>query len=285
MMIRRTIAAVMICAGTAASAGAQWVHHPAPGIPRTKDGKPNLTAATPKGANGKPDLSGIWSTDPTPFEEMERLFPFFKAFAVPGDDPRMFTKYFMDVFADVRPEDVPMRPEAAQLFKQRMAAVDSAREAPTARCFPAGIPMGDLLPLPRRTIHTPGLLAILYEGINPHRMIYLDGRSLPADPQPAWMGYSVGKWDGDTLVVESNGYSDRSWLDGMGHPRSEATRITERLRRRDFGHMEVDVTIDDPKSYTKPFSIRYTQTLVPDTDILEYICTENEKDRAHLPAK
>jgi len=129
-MIRRTIAAVMICAGTAASAGAQWVHHPAPGIPRTKDGKPNLTAATPKGANGKPDLSGIWSTDPTPFEEMERLFPFFKAFAVPGDDPRMFTKYFMDVFADVRPEDVPMRPEAAQLFKQRMAAVDSAREAP-----------------------------------------------------------------------------------------------------------------------------------------------------------
>ena len=284
-MIRRTIAAVMICVGTAASAGAQWVHHPAPGIPRTKDGKPDLTAATPKGANGKPDLSGIWSTDPTPFEEMERLFPFFKAFAVPGDDPRMFTKYFMDIFADVRPEDVPMRPEAAQVFMQRLAAVDSAREAPTARCFPAGIPMGDLLPLPRRTIHAPGLLAILYEGINPHRMIYLDGRSLPADPQPAWMGYSVGKWDGDTLVVESNGYSDRSWLDGMGHPRSEATRITERLRRRDFGHMEVDVTIDDPKSYTKPFSIRYTQTLVPDTDILEYICTENEKDRAHLPAK
>jgi hypothetical protein len=103
MMIRRTIAAVMVCVGTAASAGAQWVHHPAPGIPRTKDGKPNLTAATPKGADGKPDLSGIWSTDPTPFEEMERLFPFFKAFAVPGDDPRMFTKYFMDVFADVRP--------------------------------------------------------------------------------------------------------------------------------------------------------------------------------------
>lgn len=284
-MIRRTIVAALICVGTAASADAQWVQYPAPGIPRTKDGQPDLSAAAPKGANGKPDLSGIWSTDPTPFAEMDRLFPFFRPFAVPGDDPRMFTKYFMDVFADFRPEDVPMRPEAAKVFQQRLAAVDSAREAPTARCFPAGVPMGDLLPLPRRVIHTPGLLAILYEGINPHRMIYLDGRSLPVDPQPAWMGYSVGKWDGNTLVVESNGYTDRSWLDGMGHPRSEATRITERMRRRDFGHMEVDVTIDDSKSYTKPFSIRYTQTLVPDTDILEYICTENEKDHAHLPSK
>jgi hypothetical protein len=284
-MIRRTMIAAVLCAAATASLHAQWIKYPAPGIPRTKDGAPVLSGATPRGANGKPDLSGIWSTDPTPFEEMDRLFPFFKPYAVPGDDPRMFTKYFMDVFADFRPEDVPMRPEAAQLFQQRMAAADSAREAPTARCFPAGIPMGDLLPLPRRVIHTPGLLAVLYEGINPHRMIYIDGRTLPVDPQPAWMGYSVGKWDGDTLVVESNGFSDRSWLDGMGHPRSEATRITERMRRRDFGHMEVDVTIDDPRSYTKPFSIRYTQTLVPDTDILEYICTENEKDRAHLPSK
>ena len=158
----------------------------------------------------------------------------------------------------------------------------SADEAPTARCFPAGIPMGDLLPLPRRFVHTPGLLAILYEGINPHRMIYTDGRTLPVDPQPTWMGYSVGSWDGDVFVVQSSGYSDRSWLDGIGHARSEATRITERIRRRDFGHLDVDVTIDDPRTYTKPFSIRYTQTLVPDTDILEYICTENEKDRAHL---
>ena len=283
-MIRRTIVAVMICVGTAASAGAQWIHYPAPGIPRTKDGKPDLSAATPKGVNGKPDLSGIWSTDPTPFEEMDRLFPFFKAFAVPGDDPRMFTKYFMDVFAGVRPEDVPMRPEAAQLFMQRMAAVDSAREAPTARCFPAGIPMGDLLPLPRRVIHTPGLLAILYEGINPHRMIYLDGRSLPADPQPH--GWDIRRQVGRRHARGREQRLQRPKLAGRhGTPRSEATRITERLRRRDFGHMEVEVTIDDPKSYTKPFSIRYTQTLVPDTDILEYICTENEKDRAHLPAK
>ena len=169
---------------------------------------------------------------------------------MPGDDPRMFTKYFLNIFADFKPEDTPFRPEAAQAFGRHMQTT-TADQAPTARCFPAGIPMGDLLPLPRRFIHTPGLLAILYEGINPQRMIYTDGRKLPVDPQPAWLGYSVGSWDGDVLVVESSGYSDRSWLDGIGHARSEATRITERIRRRDFGHLEVDVTIDDPRTYTQ----------------------------------
>jgi hypothetical protein len=282
-MLRRVIAGAVVCAGTVASAGAQWVNYPSSGIPRTKDGQPNLQAPTPRGANGKPDLTGIWSTDPTPIAEMEKLFPGMQVFAVPGDDPRTFTKYFLNIFADFRPEDVPFRPEAAQAFKRQMETT-TADQAPTARCFPAGVPMGDLLPLPRRVLQTPGLIAILYEGINPQRLIYTDGRKLPVDPQPAWMGYSIGRWDGDVLAVESNGFSDRSWLDGSGHPRSEATRITERFRRRDFGHMEIGVTVDDPKTYTRPFSIRYTQTLVPDTDILEYICTENEQDRTHLGA-
>jgi hypothetical protein len=282
-MFRRTIVLVMLCAATAV-VHAQWANYPAPGIPRSKDGKPNLSAPMPRAVNGKPDLSGIWSTDPTAFEEMERLFPDLKAFAVPGDDPRNFTKYFLDIFADFRPEDVPFRPAAARLFKKHLEE-GPFKGAPTAACRPAGIPMGDLLPLPRRVIHVPGLLVVLYEGVNPQRLIYTDGRKLPADPQPAWMGYSIGKWEGDVLVVETSGFSDRSWLDAIGHPRSEATRLTERLRRRDFGHMEVEVTIDDPLSYTKPFSIRYSQTLVPDTDILEYICNENEKDRAHLPGQ
>lgn len=278
--MRRTIVTALFCA-LAASVQAQWLSHPASGIPRTKDGKPNLAAPVPRGANGKPDLSGVWATDPTPFAEMERLFGDLKASAVPGDDPRALGKYFLNIFADFKPEDVPFRPEAAQAFGRHMQTT-TADQAPTARCFPAGIPMGDLLPLPRRFIQTPGLLAILYEGINPHRMIYTDGRKLPVDPQPAWLGYSVGSWDGDVFMVQSSGYSDRSWLDGIGHARSEATRITERIRRPDFGHLEVDVTIDDPRTYTRPFSIRYTQTLVPDTDILESICGENEKDRAHL---
>ncbi len=279
-MFRRTLATVLLCA-MAASAHAQWINYRAPNIPRTKDGKPDLAAPIPRTAAGKPDLSGVWSTDPTPFAEMERLFGDMKPFAVPGDDPRMFTKYFLNIFADIRPEDVPLRPEAAQAFKRQLETT-TADQAPTARCFPAGVPMGDLLPLPRRVLHTPGLIAVLYEGINPQRLIYIDGRSLPVDPQPAWMGYSVGRWDGDVLVVESNGFSERSWLDGFGHPRSDAMRITERIRRRDYGHMEIDVTIDDPKTYTKSFGVHYTQTLMPDTDILEYICTENEKDRAHL---
>jgi hypothetical protein len=283
-MLPRTIVAVVLVATAGANAHAQWVNYSAPGIPRMKDGKPNLSAPAPHGANGKPDLSGVWSTDPTPFEEMNRLFGSLGASAVPGDDPRTFTKYFLNIFADFRPEDVPFQPEAAQAFKRHLETVTND-QAPTTRCLPAGVPMGDLLPLPRRVIHTPSLLAILYEGINPQRLIYTDGRKLPVDPQPAWLGYSVGRWAGDTLVVESSGFSDRSWLDGIGHPRSEATRITERIRRRDFGHMEIDVTIDDPRSYTRPFSIRYTQTLTPDTDILEYICTENEKDRARLAGK
>ena len=280
-MLRRILAAALLCTAAAVSVHAQWVKYPAPGVPRTKDGKPVLTAPTPRGANGKPDLSGIWSTDPTPIAEMDRLFPGMLPFAVPGDDPRTFTKYFLNIFADFKQEEVPFRPEAAQAFGRHMQTT-TADQSPTARCFPAGVPMGDLLPLPRRMIHTPALLAILYEGINPQRLIYTDGRKLPVDPQPAWMGYSVGTWDGDELVVQSSGFSDRSWLDGIGHARSEATRITERIRRRDFGHLDVDVTIDDPRSYTKPFSIHYTLTLMPDTDVLEYICNENEKDRTHL---
>ena len=284
MMIRRLIAVGSFVVAAAAAVSAQWLSYPASGIPRLKDGKPNLSAPMPRDANGKPDLSGVWSTDPTPFDEMERRFPDVKTFAVPRDDPRRFTKYFLSVFADVQPKDVPFKPAAAELFRKRLEEGPS-KEVPTSHCYPAGIPMGDLVPLPSRFIQVPGLLAILYEGINPHRMIYTDGRKLPADPQPTWMGYSVGRWDGDVLVVESSGFNDRGWLDGIGNPRSEALRLTERLRRRDFGHLEVDVTFDDPQSYTRPFSIRYTRTLAPDSDVIESVCNENEKDRAHIPGR
>jgi hypothetical protein len=283
-LILRIAAAVILFTATALSAHAQWVNHPAPGIPRTKDGRPDLSARAPRTSDGKPDLSGVWTTDPTPPEEMDRLFPGVGAYAVPGDDPRRFNKFFLNVFSDVRPEDVPFRPEAAQLFKQRLDA-GVGRENPTLKCLPAGLPMGDLLPIPRRFIQVPGLLVVLSEGINPQRLIHTDGRKHPVDPQPAWLGYSVGTWDGDTLVVDTIGFTDQSWLDVLGHPRTEAMHITQRFRRRDFGHIEVQVTMDDPGAYTKPFSIRYTQTLTPDTDILESICVENERDRVHIEAK
>jgi hypothetical protein len=274
--MRLCLIAAILCSMLAPPVEAQWVNYPAVGIPRTPDGKPNLSAATPRTADGKPDLSGIWTTDPTPLPEMERLFPFLKVFAVPGDDARFFPKYFISVFADFRPEDVPLRPQAAALAKQRAESL--GKDTPTARCLPTGIPMGDLLPAPRRFIQRPEVLIVLYEGANPQRLIYTDGRAHPVDPQPAWLGYSIGRWDGNAFVVDTRGFNERSWLDAMGHPRTEQMRVTERLRRPMFGRMEVEVEFDDPGAYTKPFSFRYTQTLTPDTDLLETVCTENEKD-------
>jgi hypothetical protein len=261
--------------------GAQWMHYPTPGIPRTRDGKPNLSAAPPRASNGKPDLSGLWQVDPTPYEEMTRLFgPGLDTLSVPGDDIHNFSKYVFSVFADLKPEETPIRPEAAQLSERRMKAAGTAN--PTTQCLFGGIPFGGLLPFPNKFIQTPGVIVILQESDGGLRQIFTDGRKHTADPQPSWMGYSIGKWEGDTLVVDTVGFNDRGWLDGSGHPRSEALKIQERYRRRDFGHMDVQVAFDDPKMYTRPFGIKYTLHLVPDSDIGEYACAENEKDRAHL---
>jgi hypothetical protein len=278
-MSLRNAAIAVLCTTVIATAHAQWLNYPAAGIPRTKDGKPNLAAPAPRAANGKPDLSGVWTTDGSSREEMERLFPGLDDLAVPGDDPSTFPKYFINVFADYKNEDVPIKPEALQILRARVKSF--GKDNPTSHCLPAGIPMGELLPLPRRFIHLPNLMVILYEGINPQRMIYLDDRKHIVE-QPSWLGYSVGKWEGDTLVVHTRGFNDRGWLDALGHPRTEALHIVERFTRRDFGHMEVQMTFEDPGAYTKPFSIRFTQTLTPDTDVIEYICAENEKDRQHL---
>ena len=281
-MFVRVAAIAILCTAAVVTAHAQWLKYPAAGIPRTKDGKLNLSARAPRTADGKPDLSGVWTTDGSPPAEMERLFPDISALAVPGDDPRTFPKFFLNVFADYKNEDVPIKPDALQLLLARAKSL--GKDNPTSHCLPAGIPMGDLLPIPRRFIQLPNLLVILYEGINPQRLIYLDGRKHVLE-QPAWLGYSVGKWEGDTLVVDTRGFNDRSWLDAFGHPRTEAMRIVERFTRRDFGHIEVQMTFEDPGAYTKPFSIRFTQTLTPDTDVIEAICAENEKDRQHLDAR
>ena len=278
----RSLAACVLAIGAAVSAHAQWINNPVTGIPM-KDGKPDLSAPTPRTAKGKPDLSGVWTTDSTSAEEMKKLFPGIDVLTVPGDNPLALPKFFLNVFADYKPQDVPMTPRGAQIFKQRISEGVS-KEVPTSHCLPAGIPMGDLLPAPRRIIQLPGLIVVLYDGINPQRMIYMDGRKHPVDPLPTWMGYSVGTWNGDTLVVDTRGFTDRSWLDGMGHPRTEAMHIVERITRRDVGHLDVEVTFEDSGAYTKPFSIRYSSTLRPNLDILEGVCNENEKDRAHINA-
>jgi hypothetical protein len=269
------VAVLLLC--LAVSSHAQWLHYPTPGTPRGPDGLPNLAAKAPRAPNGKPDLSGVWQAEYAPPGENERLFGEFKNI-VPGDDPRMFSKYFLDILADFKPSESPIRPEALALYRK-----SSNLESPSTRCVPQGIPRGDLDNyLPFKIVQTPGLIAVLYEESNTYRQIYTDGRKLPGDPQPAWMGYSVGRWEGDTLVVNSAGFNDQGWLDASGHPQSEELRVRERFNRRDFGHMDLELTIDDPKMYTKPFTVKATEVLLPDSDVLEYVCTENEKDRAHL---
>ena len=255
----------------------QWLNYPTPGTPRTRDGKPNLSAAVPRASNHKPDLSGVWHVDPTPMDEQKRLFGAgIDQIALPGMEPDTRSKYGMNILVDFKPEDSPMRPEGAAILRSR-----SQFDRPSLHCLPWSIPTSTLFSPVHKIVQTPGLIVMILEVDGATRQIYTDGRKLPTDPQPAWYGYSVGTWQGDTLVVETAGFNDKSWLDAMGHPHSEAMRVTERFRRRDLGHMDVETTIDDPKMYTRPFTIKVTQLLLADSDILEYFCTEDEKDRVH----
>jgi len=229
-------------------------------------------------ADGKPDLSGVWHVQPTSMAEMKRLYGNrADATDVPGMELDTVSKYAVNILLDFKPEEAPMRPAALAVMKQR-----AGKDLPSSGCLPLGIPLNSLLSEPFRIVQTPRLLAILYEADDKHRRIYMDGRALPKEfDQPAWIGYSVGKWDRDTLVVETAGFNDKLPLDIMGHPRSEALRVTERFHRRDFGHLDAEMTFDDAVMYSKPFSIKLTYELWADSDIFEYVCAENEKDRAH----
>ena len=258
---------------------AQWLNHPTPGIPRTPDGKPNLSAPTPRAADGKPDLTGLWQTESAPPELLERLIPGSTNGA--GEEP--LSQYFINIFSDFKLEEEPLLPAAAALFRQR--AQNFSKESPLPHCLPEGMPLVEMAPAPYKIVQTPGLTFMLYERDTTSRQVYTDGRKLPDDPQPSWLGYSVGKWDGDWLVVETIGFNDRGWLDARGHTHSEALHLTERFHRLDFGHMEVRLTIDDPKTYTKPFTIQLKQRLQADSDLLESFCAENEKDSHHIDGK
>jgi hypothetical protein len=255
---------------------AQWLNHPTPGIPRTRDGKPNLSAPAPRTADGKPDLSGLWQTQSAPPDVLER----FIAGATNGAGEENPSEYFLNIFSDFKPEEVPFRPAAAESFRQRMQ--NFTHDSPISHCLPEGMPMLDMSPAPYKIYQVPGVTVMLYERDTTFRQVYTDGRKLPTDPQPTWLGYSAGKWEGNTLVVDTIGFNDRGWLDARGHTHSEALHLTERFHRLDFGHMEVLLTVDDPKTYTRPFTIKLKQRLIPDSDLLETICAENEKDSTHL---
>jgi len=262
---------------------AQWLNFPTPGTPRTRDGKPNLAAPAPRALDGKPDLSGVWLHEHTSLAELKRIFG---AIAdtrdkvnVPGMEADSISKYAIDILLDFKPQESPMRPETAEVMRRRAA---NSSPADVSMGVP-GIPLAGLLSEPIKIVQSPRLTVILYEAGNSHRQIYTDGRGLPKEyDKPAYWGYSVGHWEGDTLIVETAGFNDKTTFDGMGHPHSEALRVTERFRRRDFGHLDVEMTFDDPQMYTKPFTIKVPHELLADSDIFELYCNENEKDRAHL---
>src|SRR5262245_51850404 len=259
-----TAAVFMSLVMLAVQASAQWAKVPDKSIPRNRDGAPNLSARAPKTADGKTDLSGGWLPDNDPEGKPE------------GVEHMVFSRYFINVAADLKPENVQLQPWAATLFKERLASEGKAD--PMARCKPTGVPAINSIPLPYKIIQTTKLILILYEENTVFRQVFLDGRQPIENAEPRWMGYSTGKWEGDTLVVDTVGFNDKHWLDRMGHPHSDAMRLTERIRRRDFGHLEIATTINDPKTYGKPLTYTQTLTLVPDDDLLEYFCSENERD-------
>jgi len=265
-------------------AHAQWLNFPTPGTPRARDGKPDLAAPAPRAADGKPDLSGVWMHELTSVADMKRLYgALFDAAAkvdVPGMEIGTQHKYSNDMFIDMAPAEAGslLRPEAVELMKKRAADRD-----PSNVCMGVlGFPQADLLSEPIKIIQAPRTTVVLYEAGSTHRQIFADGRALPRVFEfPAFNGYSAGHWEGDVFVVETAGFNDKNPIDGKGHPRSEALRVTERFRRRDFGHLDVEMTFDDPKMYTRPFTVKVPHDLVPDADIFEMFC-ENEKDREHL---
>jgi hypothetical protein len=253
-MIRLSLALVVTAFGSVVSA--QWLNYPQPGIPRLPDGKPNLSAPVPRTADGKPDLSGIWFVDQTP----EGVF---------GERP-------VALRSEVKEEDIILTP-AGEMLRQRRRE----NYFPGAQCLPLSLP-GFTAAQPFKILSSRGVVVILYELLTTYRQIFVDGRPLPNDPNPTWMGYSVGKWDGDTLVVDTTGFNDQESILPARHPHSDALHIVERFRRRDFGHLEIEFTIDDPKVYAKAWTIKTRLHLTPDTELLEYICNENEKDLKHM---
>jgi hypothetical protein len=245
------VAVAIVASLLSTTVAAQWLNYPTSGTPRLPDGTPNLSAPAPRTADGTPDLSGVWR----------------------GAGPL----YRFNIAQDLEPKDI--QPWAEALFLQRVR--DARKDSPLARCLPVSVPFHTFFNL-TRIVQTPALMVMLYESPNsPHRTVFTDGRDLPKDPNPTWLGYSVARWEGDTLVVTTAGFNDRGWLDSAGHPQTESLRLTERLRRRDFGHMDFEITIDDPTAFTKPFTIKTERLLAADTDLLEDVC-ENERDRPRL---
>jgi hypothetical protein len=267
----------------AAPVAAQWFTHPTAGVPRHADGRVNMSAPTPRMADGRPDFSGIWTTaepnrpgsgsprpgdQPSPREAQT-------ADDAPGD-PRAIrgSRQMANIGVDL-PGGLPYQPWLAPIVKERTA--NDAIDDPHIRCLPDNFLRAYGLPHLLKFVHTPGLLVVLNEMNAGYRQVFTDGRPLPKDPNPSWQGYSSATWSGDTLVIDTIGLRDDTWIDWNGSVLTEAARVREEIRRPDFGHLDIRATVDDPKAYTKPWSVTLRQRIVVDTELVDEICLENEK--------
>jgi hypothetical protein len=264
----KTFVVTLLAFCIAGSAAAQWERVPDPSIRRTNADEPDLTARAPR-TRGRPDLSGVWLPDAEPLPEGVQT--------VEGELP--FPPHMINVMAGQPPEAVEMTPAATAIFDQRLA--NGGTDAPTAHCLPTGMPMLNAVMLPYKIVQTPDLILVLYEENSAFRQIFLDGRQPVEGALPRYMGYSTGRWEGDELVVETRHVNAATWLDGMGHPHTADMRLTERFRRVDAGHLEIEITVDDPASYPKGITYTVKATAMADDDLLEYFCSDNEKSSEH----
>ena len=263
------VAVMLAILGTPSAA--QWLNHPTPGVPRKADGKVDLSAPAPRMANGKPDLSGVWMT-----AEPNRAGRGGAVTAeAPGDSTNITaSRQMRDIGVDIA-GGLPYQPWLIPIVKERTA--NEAIDDPHIRCLPDNFLRAYGLPHLLKFVHSPQLLVVLNEMNAGYRQVFIDGRPLPVDPNPSWQGYSSANWSGDTLVIDTNGLRDDTWIDWNGSVLTEAAKVREEIRRPDFGHLEIKVTVDDPKAYTKPWTVTLKQRIVVDTDLIDEICLENEK--------
>jgi hypothetical protein len=276
---------------------AQWPAYPSKNVPKLPDGKVNMEAPTPRTADGKPDLSGLWEfvdANPRPPRRpadgstIQSPPPPPPAGAPPAPQstplvPGNFgPSQFFNIGSTLK-GGLPFTPWAVALRKERIE--NNAKDNPDAHCLPMGLMQFHTHPQPRKMVQTSDLLIMMYEANYGLRQIFMDGRPLPKDVDPWWYGYSVGHWDGDTLVVETTGFRDDVWLDVEGSPLTSTGKMTERFRRPDYGHLEIEITVEDPKAYTKPWTIKINQRIMPSQQLIEFICDENEQSDAHLVGK
>ena len=256
----------LLCASSVA-VSAQWLKYPTARVPRTPAGRPDLRAPAPRTSDGKPDLSGIWDI------EHNRPCP-------PGGCPDMEVgQEFVNIGWSLK-GGLPYQPWAAAARKARME--ENGKDDPSSHCLPRGAVKSHTSPLLRKIVQVPGLVLILSEANASYRQIFTDGRPLPEIEQPSFNGYSSGRWEGDMLVVQTVGFKDGLWLDRSGSPMTDAARMTERIRRVNYGQLEIELTVDDPKAYTAPWTVKLRHSIVLDTELLDYICLENEKSITHL---